>query len=82
MSFNDHNLTPEQLEAFKSCTTPESVLALAQSEGIELSDDELDTISGGGWDDPIGIYCPKCNSMLLGVKRGEKYTCYFCGYTS
>ena len=40
-------LTPEQQEKAKACKTPEDVLALAKAEGYELSDKELDDISGG-----------------------------------
>ena len=31
----------------RACKTPEEVLALAQEEGIALSDEELDQIAGG-----------------------------------
>ena len=45
MEFND--LTPEQKERAKACKTPEEILALAKEEGYELSDEELDGVSGG-----------------------------------
>ena len=47
MKFED--LTPKQQEMAKACTTPEDILALAKDEGYELSDEELETVSGGGW---------------------------------
>ena len=75
-------MTPEQLETLRTCDTPASVLEFVKNEGIELTDEDLDKVSGGGWDDPIGIYCPKCHSMLFGVKRGDAYTCGWCGYTT
>ena len=31
-----------------ACKSPEELLALAQEEGYELSDDELEAVSGGG----------------------------------
>lgn len=40
-------LTPEQKAKFKECETPEEVLSLAQSEGVELTLDQLDSVSGG-----------------------------------
>lgn len=49
MNLND--LTPEQLERAKACTSPEDLVKLAQEEGYELSDEELTAISGGGVDD-------------------------------
>ena len=48
---NFEELTPEQQEKARACTTPEELLALAKEEGIELSDTDLETVSGGSWDD-------------------------------
>ena len=45
MDYKD--LTPEQKEKALACKTPEEMLALAQEEGYDLSDGELETISGG-----------------------------------
>lgn len=41
------NLTPEQKEKAIACTSPGELVALAQDEGIELTDEQLDAISGG-----------------------------------
>ena len=41
------NLTPEQKEKARACNTPDELVALAQEEGIDLSDEELDAVSGG-----------------------------------
>ena len=51
MDYKD--LTPEQRERVCACKTPEEMLALAQEEGYDLADDELEAVSGGRWD------CPK-----------------------
>ena len=48
MEYKD--LTPEQQEKAKACKTPEDILALAQAEGYELTDEELDGLAGG-WSD-------------------------------
>ena len=45
MKFED--LTPEQQERAKACKTPEEVFALAKEVGYELSEEEIDSISGG-----------------------------------
>ena len=48
MQFND--LTAEQKAKAKECKNAEELLALAKDEGYELSDSELESISGGFWD--------------------------------
>lgn len=54
MEFSD--LSAELQEKAKACTSQEEVLALAKEEGYELSEDELDSIAGGGWGDPCTNY--------------------------
>ena len=45
MNFDE--LSPELQKRAQTCKTPEEVLNLAREEGYELSDDELQSISGG-----------------------------------
>lgn len=45
MKFED--LAPELQEKAKACKTPDEILALASEEGYELSDEELESVSGG-----------------------------------
>lgn len=40
-------LTAERKAKVSGCSTPEELLALAREEGYELSDEDLDAISGG-----------------------------------
>ena len=42
-------LTPEQRARAKQCKSAEELLALAKEEGYELTDDELEGISGGSF---------------------------------
>ena len=59
MQFED--LTPEMKEKARACKTPEELLELAKSQGFELSDDDLEAISGGReWGEP-------CNDWICGV---------------
>ena len=41
------DFTPEQIEKAKACSTPEELFALAKKEGIALSDELLEQVSGG-----------------------------------
>ena len=45
MEFDD--LTAEQKERVKMCKTPEELIELAKEEGISLTDEQLEGISGG-----------------------------------
>ena len=45
MEFKD--LTPGQQAKAKACKTPEEMIALAKAEGYELSDEELQAVTGG-----------------------------------
>ena len=50
-------LTQEQMEKAKACRTAEELIALAEAEGIELTDEQLECVSGGSaWD---------CGEILL-----------------
>lgn len=49
----------ELQEKAKACKTPEELLALVKEEGVDLTDEDLKGISGGGswdWDDDCSSY--------------------------
>ena len=56
------DLTPEQIEKAKACTSAEELVEIAKAEGMELSDELLDTISGGT------DWCGTCNTLPPGPK--------------
>ena len=63
-SMNFHDLNPELQEKVKACTTPDEILSLATEEGYELSDAELEQISGGDFWDMDWEWCTEqgpCN---------------------
>ena len=43
------NLTEEQLKRARECKSPEELIALAQAEDIDLSEEQLEAVSGGAW---------------------------------
>ena len=49
MNFDD--LSAETKAKLLKCKSPEDILELAKSEGIDLTDEQIEGISGGGtWD--------------------------------
>ena len=41
------NLTPDQMEKARNAKTKDEFLALVKEEGVELTDEQLDAVSGG-----------------------------------
>jgi len=77
-------LTEEQIAKVKQCKDHEKLLALAKQEGIELSDEQLSAVSGGGCFSTNG--CPNCGSDdYQKIEIEEKidkrvfYKCRKCG---
>ena len=44
---DSYELTPDQKAKFEACETPDEILKLAQDEGIELTDDQMEDVAGG-----------------------------------
>ena len=80
-------LTKEQIARVKACKNSDELLALAKEEGVELTDEQLAAISGGGACSvisDIGDYinpndCPRCGSNNI-KDKGTYYICQSCGY--
>ena len=80
-------LTEEQIAKVKACKNSDELLALAKEEDIELTDEQLAAINGGGAcsvisdiGDKINPFdCPKCGSNDV-KKDGNEYTCKKCGH--
>jgi DNA-directed RNA polymerase subunit M/transcription elongation factor TFIIS len=56
-------LTDEQIEKASHCKSPEELLSLAKEEGIELTDEQLEAVSGGFC--TVFHKCPKCGSKKV-----------------
>ena len=54
-------LSEEQIAKLKACKNTEEIMAAAKEEGVELNDEQLEAVSGGGCDGPL--ICPRCNSQ-------------------
>ena len=78
-------LTNEQVARVKACKNTEELVALAKSEGIELTDEQLEAVSGGGCFS--SIKCPNCGSKdhdstenyVQGGVKQKFYICRRCG---
>lgn len=74
-------LTEEQIAKVKACKNQEEILRLAKEEGVELTDEQLEVISGGSICAPA---CPNCGTKEYVYKGTEewnqdKYVCTKCG---
>ena len=73
---NEQNAIKETLG--RADKAPEEILALAKEQGVELSDAQIDQISGGGWS---GYYvvCSICGKRF-GVEEDTTHVkCPHCG---
>ena len=81
-------LTDEQIAKVKACKNQEEVLKVAAEEGIELTDEQLEAVSGGcGTFTATDKKCPKCGCNRLrqscsgDVIVTYYLTCTQCGHT-
>ena len=80
-------LSDEQIAKVKACKNNEELLKLAEAEGIELTDEQLTAINGGGVCSVVSDIgdkinpndCPKCGANNP-KKDDYKRTCKKCGY--
>ena len=80
-------LSQEQIAKVKACKNHEELLALAKAEGIELSDEQLEAVSGGICTSTPDFQCPVCGSKDIKTKYNENSiaewwnnTCKKCGH--
>ena len=77
-------LSEEQIAKIKDCKTQEDLLRVAKEEGIELTDEQLEAVTGGACTTP---QCPNCGASDYDKEwffysvfdTGYKYTCHKCG---
>ena len=83
-------LIDEQIAKIKACKNNDEILSVAKEEGIELTDEQLEAVSGGGC--AVLARCPRCNSDQVDTYEWDKYEnyeykgkwqnkkCHSCGY--
>ncbi len=78
-------LTEEQIAKVKACKNYDELLALAKAEGVELTDEQLKIVSGGGKDycqSTPSDNCLYCGSPDVKYKRettGVLFDYQYCG---
>ena len=77
-------LSEEQIKKVEACKSPEEIIELAKAEGIELTDEQLEAISGGCARRKIPN-CPVCGSSnvhmnLLEGNTKDYFTCRVCDH--
>ena len=71
-------LSEEQIAKVKACKKQEELLALAKEEDVELSEEQLNAVSGGAC---TPTSCPKCHSTNIGsywYGGSDVYECRNC----
>ena len=82
-------LTQEQIARIKECKSNEEILKVAKEEGVELTDEQLEVVSGGGSCSSRRYTCDRCGSDLTsrfeyGTGKHEGWhhvRCNKCGNT-
>ena len=74
-------LSDEQITKLEACKNGEEILQLAKEQGVELTDEQLEAVSGGSLCAPA---CPNCGTKEHVYKGYEewnqdKYVCKKCG---
>ena len=81
-------LTEEQVNKASKCKTSEELLALAKQEGVVLSDEQLEAVSGGVCSNTkVSSVCPKCGTEISDEVYNDscnkllvRFKCKNCGH--
>ena len=77
-------LTEEQIAKAKACKSQDELLKLAKEEGVELTSEQIEAVSGGGCFS--SMKCPNCGSKDFGklpdyqISGCSTYKCNSCGH--
>ena len=70
-------LTEEQIAKVKACKNNDELLKLAKEEGIELTDDQLEAVSGGVCTASLPK-CPVCGSNEFVTEEYQGGSYHYC----
>ena len=69
-------LSDEQIKKVEACKSSEEVLNLAKAEGMELTYEQLEAVSGGGCHNRPITKCPECGSTDINENHWTQEHCY------
>ena len=77
-------LSEEQIKKVKECKSSKEILALAKAEGVTLTEEQLEAVSGGMCSGEKPAKCPECGSKDLEFVIDHNspagiYICKKCG---
>lgn len=79
-------LTEEQIAKAKACKNSDELLKVAKEEGVALTNEQLEAISGGSICNSAPSKCPVCGSKNISAVERRKARYYYdckckdCGY--
>ena len=79
-------LSEEQIAKAKACKSQDELLKLAKEEGVELTSEQIEAVSGGGCFS--SMKCPNCGSKdfrklaVYQISGCSTYKCNSCGHES
>lgn len=77
-------LSEEQIAKAKACKSQDELLKLAKEEGVELTSEQIEAVSGGGCFS--SMKCPNCGSKdfrklaVYQISGCSTYKCNSCGH--
>ena len=74
-------LTEEQIEKIKACENTEEILKIAKEECVELNEEQLEAVSGGGCGFVEPTNCPGCGStnfITADINSDGSRVTYYC----
>lgn len=77
-------LTDEQIAKVKACKNQEELLKLVKEEGVELTNEQMEAVNGGGC--LSSFKCPNCGSKdyrvlpQYQISGCKTYHCNECGH--
>ena len=73
-------LSEEQLARIEACNSQEEILKIAKEEGVELTEEQLEAVSGGNCFTDFD--CPNCGQNIDGNSCDDhyNYVCPHCGH--